>query len=291
MGTKLQFAINPLAASSSSNNLFLANQLSDCGGYPLKIGPSKLSQSCSVSYFNPLVHEMFDLQNIESIKKTMLMQDDIFKLQVRELHQLYQRQMELMYELKNENATNMKKGGNRSGFTAIWNQPIKDIKSDLPVYTLRGEEDPPLELSASCSGESPRMPKGFNLEQQQCPSTSENNQKKGLSSSRLLRTDDDDRPDEEIDVELTLSIGCGRNKKALNSKVNQYYRRELLLGSSDSNYCGRNHPSTLIIKRERTQDKDDSGHAVSSSSSAKLNQNSTTAPSNWFFQDLSLNRT
>lgn len=79
MGTKLQFAINPLAASA--NNSFLVNQLSDCG-YPLKFGSSKhLENNCSVSYFNHSVHEMFDLHNIESIKKTMLIQDDIFKVQ------------------------------------------------------------------------------------------------------------------------------------------------------------------------------------------------------------------
>lgn len=79
MGTKLQFAINPLVASS--NNSFLLNQLSDCG-YPPKIGSSKHSKNCSLSYFNhSLDEEMFDLHNIESIKKTMLIQDDIFKLQ------------------------------------------------------------------------------------------------------------------------------------------------------------------------------------------------------------------
>lgn len=79
MGTKLQFAINPLVASS--NNSFLLNQLSDCG-YPPKIGSSKHSKNCSLSYFNhSLDEEMFDLRNIESIKKTMLIQDDIFKLQ------------------------------------------------------------------------------------------------------------------------------------------------------------------------------------------------------------------
>lgn len=79
MGTKLQFVINPLVASS--NNSFLLNQLSDCG-YPPKIGSSKHSKNCSLSYFNhSLDEEMFDLDNIESIKNTMLIQDDIFKLQ------------------------------------------------------------------------------------------------------------------------------------------------------------------------------------------------------------------
>lgn len=218
--------------------------------------------------------------------------------------------MKLMYELKKESATNIKKGSNNlSGFAALWNQPIKDIKSNLPAYTLRGgeeEEDqdprprprpPPLELSASCSGDSPRMPKGFNLEQpQQHPSTSENEKIKGLSSSRLSRTDDDRYGAEEIDVELTLSIGCSRNnnndRKALNNQVNQYCRRELVLsGSSDSNNCGRSHPSSLM-KRDLNQEKGDSGHAVSSSSSsAKLNQNINNSSSNWFFQDLSLHRT
>lgn len=206
-------------------------------------------------------------------------------LQVRELHQLYERQMKLMYELKNDSATNIKKGGsNLSGFAA---------------YTLRAKEEeeeedhpPSRELSASCSGDSTRMQKGFNLEQQQQPgSTSENEQKKGVSSSRLSRTDD-----EEIDVELTLSIGCSRNnntnRKTLKNQVNQYCSRELVLsGSSDSSYCVRNLPSSLI-KRDRIQEKGDSGQAVSSSSSsAKLNQNINNSSSNWFFQDLSLNRT
>nr|XP_027066304.1 uncharacterized protein LOC113692132 isoform X2 [Coffea arabica] len=255
MATKFQYAINPLA--TASNNSFAVNQNSDWG-YSRETGARGQSEESALHHFkHSMDHEMFDLQKIESIKKTMLLHEDIFQRQVIELHRLYNLQMKLMYELKKE-------------------------------MTYKQER------SASSCGESLRMPKLFNLERvaEEGPSTSiqptEQDQQRpnryGLSTSNKASMDGSD---EEIDVELTLSIGCSKSKKRSNSRNNPCSPE---LGGSDSNCSGKELCSAAIVKTEKREDSDDPSPALSSSS-ATPNQNTNATRSHWLFQDLSLNRT
>lgn len=121
--------------------------------------------------------------------------------------------MKLMYELNTGLTRNhsplVGKDVSNTQFT-IWHKQMQD----------------PGERSASCSGESLRMPKGFSLERvtEEGPSTSihpTDQYQEGLNSHRLSRNNKTsiDGCDEEIDVELTLSIGCSNIKKRLNSQM------------------------------------------------------------------------
>ncbi|KAL3532788.1 hypothetical protein ACH5RR_006309 [Cinchona calisaya] len=288
MATEFQYATNPLARTVS-NNSFAVYQLGDWG-YSRDI---VAIETWPLHHLKHSMDERFDLQqNIESIKKTMLMHEDIFRRQVRELHRLYGRQMKLMYELKTDLTHNhsplARKDVSNTRFTT-WDKQMQDARSNLPVYGLTHEA----EWSASCSGESLRVPKGLNLERvvEEVPSTSihltEQDQERP-NSCRYSKNNTKNMAtcvEEEIDVELTLSIGCNKSKKRLSSQMKTC---SLELGGSDSNYNDKEHCSSALIKREMGEDFGDSSPALSSSS-ATLNQNSSR--SHWLFQDLSLNRT
>lgn len=292
MATKFQYAINPLA--TASNNSLAVNQNSDWG-YSRETGARGQSEESALHHFkHSMDHEMFDLQKIESIKKTMLLHEDIFQRQVRELHRLYNLQMKLMYELKKEMTYKQGplagKDPSSSQFL-ICQKQMQDIRSNLPVHGLTYGS---AERSASSCGESLRMPKLFNLERvaEEGPSTSiqptEQDQQRpnryGLSTSNKASMDGSD---EEIDVELTLSIGCSKSKKRSNSRNNPCSPE---LGGSDSNCSGKELCSAAIVKTEKREDSDDPSPALSSSS-ATPNQNTNATRSHWLFQDLSLNRT
>ncbi|KAL3535389.1 hypothetical protein ACH5RR_003850 [Cinchona calisaya] len=239
-------------------------------------------------------HEMFNLQKIDSIKKTMLFHEDIFQRQVKELHRLYDRQIKLMDDLKKEtkyNECSLAGKDAKSSQFSIWQQQMEDIGSNLPVYSLTYDQG---ERSASCSGESLKMSKGINLERvaEEGPSTSiqpsEHDQQRP-NSYRHSRSNNRnmDGSDEEIDVELTLSIGCSNSNKRSNSQMKPC---SLELVSSDSHYNGKELCSSTVIERDTREDFGDPSPALSSSS-ATLNQNTNAPRSHWLFQDLSLNRT
>ncbi|KAA8535673.1 hypothetical protein F0562_030676 [Nyssa sinensis] len=87
MGTELQYAINPLA-NSQNNNIFAANRLDDWDCLENK-GLKENLQTVALDKLQCSMDRMLEQHNLESIKKTMLMHEDIFKQQVRELHRLY----------------------------------------------------------------------------------------------------------------------------------------------------------------------------------------------------------
>lgn len=157
--------------------------------------------------------------------------------------------MKLMYELK--------KSKKNSEFSSNWHQ---DIKSNLSIYGMREDQREP---TASCSGESPRMLKGLKLQtiEEECPSTSSIPAIE-QQEQKVLRSNYNGLDDEEIDVDLTLSIGFSSSTK----------RRSELENSSSSS------TNSSIRKKEKGEEK-----------GAILNQN--IGRSNWIFQDLSLNRT
>lgn len=202
--------------------------------------------------------------------------------------------MKLMHELKKVPVDNQGplagKDANSSQYS-IWQKQSQDIGSNLPVYGLTYDSG---ERSASCSGESSRMPTALNLERvaEEGPSTSIHHteqDQQGPNNYRNSRSNKTtmDELDEEIDVDLTLSIGCSNSKKRSNSQMKPC---SLELGGSDSNYNGKGLCSSATIKRDRREDFGDPSPALSSSS-ATINQNTNATRSHWLFQNLSLNRT
>lgn len=83
MGTKLQSAINPLATSPTSSS-FTLNSVDDWDYFQGKGLKEKYLQRTGLDILQDSMDRMMlEQHNIESIKKTMLMHEDIFKHQVR----------------------------------------------------------------------------------------------------------------------------------------------------------------------------------------------------------------
>ncbi|XP_019239351.1 PREDICTED: uncharacterized protein LOC109219363 isoform X2 [Nicotiana attenuata] len=220
-----------------------------------------------------------ELKSIESIKRTMLMHENIFKQQVKELHRLYNLQRKLMLELKNEMSKiedprlllDKSMINTTSQNLSTWQQqPTREIGfNSVHLYGLTDDQQG--ERSGSCSGENSRilMPvRGFNLE---LPS----DHQEGTSTSTICASYDHAKMrniDEEADVELTLSIGPSNNKKRLKSHTHK--EKKIKFSTS--------------AKLERGEECAD-GSPARSSSSATFKQESA-SQAYWFFQDLSLNR-
>ncbi|MED6127575.1 hypothetical protein PIB30_089332 [Stylosanthes scabra] len=183
MGTKIEYSINLLAPSSVDSKKFNSD-----GGVNVwehfqnkaltnnnKIGDKKLQDSMD--------NRIPDTSNIESIKNTMQMHEDIFKNQVRELHRVYSVQKMMMDELKNE--IRQKKLWSNNGITM--NHP------HLFQHNVQ-------ERSGSCSasGETKRKQKGFDLERPLAADEGEAAAGGGVGTRNN---------DEEMEVDLTLSIG------------------------------------------------------------------------------------
>ncbi|KAL2465776.1 hypothetical protein Adt_41627 [Abeliophyllum distichum] len=133
MATKLQHTIN--LSTRVPNEYFSSHRLrlqnhSKSGFRKFRCSMDRLQQK---------------LVNTESMKNTMLMHEEIFKQQVRELHRLYNLQKKLMHKLKNEKQR----------------EQVKEADINSHAYCLRDDQR---ELSGSCSGESSRMPLKFDLE-------------------------------------------------------------------------------------------------------------------------------
>lgn len=79
MGTKFEYAINPLAASTNSNS-FDFDRVDDWDYFQSREVNKfqRTQQDC----FRSSMDRMLDKHNIESIKRTMQIQEDIFKHQV-----------------------------------------------------------------------------------------------------------------------------------------------------------------------------------------------------------------
>ncbi|XP_059461580.1 uncharacterized protein LOC132190566 [Corylus avellana] len=223
--------------------------------------------------------------NIEYIKRTMQMHEDVFKYQVRELHRLYSLQKMVMDELKKE----LKQNRCWSSMTPT-TQKCHGFNFNL--QSLR--EDPSTrERSGSCSAGTMRMARGFDLER---PAAEEDistgvsaaideDQAVGPSfhnmppSTRKLTIDGSDH--EDSDVELTLSIGGRLSNKALQS-----YQPILgICESSSHKGIIRELHSSASFKSDRGEDFSDPTTPMSSSS-ATFDQERNRP--HWLFQDLKL---
>ncbi|KAM7260580.1 hypothetical protein ACFE04_011253 [Oxalis oulophora] len=243
MGTKLDYAINVLETCSSNRSTYRVDDWEwDC---------FKSTSSGRISAMDG-GHEN---QNMESIRRTMHMHEDIFKHQVQELHRLYNVQKMLMKEIINQSQF----ANQRQSLTqTTYNFHIPKLRDDRPATT------------SSYAEENSRMTRGFNLDR---PVAEEN--KSTPSQSQVGPSSFMPGFDEESQVELSLSIGgCLSNKKSSNNNEE--------LGRND----GKELDSSASFKSERGSSPNT---PMSSSASATFNQDSK--QQHWLFGGLSINRT
>ncbi|CAN4103731.1 unnamed protein product [Withania somnifera] len=132
---------------------------------------------------------------------------------------------------------------NTSQNLSTWKQPRREIGfNNINVYGLA--DDPQRERSGSCSGENSKtlIPiRGLNLEMpidQQGTSTGNYEHEKSSKIKNIHRCD------EEIDVELTLSIGPSNSKKRLNSHMHK--EKEVSFATSAKfEECGDGSPAAM----------------------------------------------
>ncbi|XP_008781831.1 uncharacterized protein LOC103701527 [Phoenix dactylifera] len=176
----------------------------------------------------------------DSVRKMMLKQEGIFKQQVRELHRLYHAQKQLMAEIRSDEGTH-------SSF-------CRDNRHQSTSQL--GSKDSRLDQYESwetiCFNGSVRKPKSFNLEQP-AVETNENiahNQASGLWRHLRERTTMVG-PEIDTDVELTLSIGCGAERKK--PKHGLHLDREIGCSVSDPSETKQLAP----VGQDRTEEGSD----------------------------------
>jgi hypothetical protein len=83
MGTKIEYSINPLASLLDCNN-FIVSGVDAWEHYQNKGVKKVINNHCSIEVMNlqDPMDKILDRNNRESIRKTMQMQEDIFKNQV-----------------------------------------------------------------------------------------------------------------------------------------------------------------------------------------------------------------
>lgn len=200
MGTKIEYSINPLAYSVDCNNFSVVGV--DAWQHYQNKGLKVSNKHCNIgvnNLQNPM-DRILDRNNMESIRKTMQIQEDIFKNQVKELHRVYNVQQMLMDEHKNEGKQN-KFWTPMNGSIGI-NQPYfvqqKPTQISFSHVQILKEELYIKERSGSCSGEIiKKRQKDFDLE-------------KPAAASDC---------DEDMEVDLTLCIGSNESK---NKKKKSY---------------------------------------------------------------------
>ncbi|XP_019431518.1 PREDICTED: uncharacterized protein LOC109338686 isoform X2 [Lupinus angustifolius] len=252
MGTKVEYAINLLETSLESNNFTVDvwehYQNKGLTNNHYSIGANKLQ--------DPMDRRVLEKNHIESIKKTMLMHEDIFKQQVRELHRVYSMQKMLMDDHKNEIKqqkfwTPMNSIGiSHPHFIQQQQQKqttqISSYGPHLHVQSLKDIYSK--ERSGSCSGETMKMQRGFDLER---PS-------EGHIFAGTHGCDESEAGPssyESMEVDLTLSIGGSQVQKKKRSYLFPF-------GYSDSPKLN----SSVTFQSDRVGDCSDPNTPMSSSS-------------------------
>ncbi|XP_061353064.1 uncharacterized protein LOC133297858 [Gastrolobium bilobum] len=264
MGTKIDYSMNLLASSVDSNK-FTVGGVNVWEHYQNK-GLTNNHCSIGVDKLQDPMDRMHDRNNLESIKKTMQMHEDIFKNQVRELHRVYSVQKMLMDELKKE--TKQKKfwtpmnslGISHPHFIPQQQQtPQIPYGPDFHVQSLKEDILCSKERSGSCSGETIKKQRGFDLETHGCDEG-----EAGPSSYTAFQSCkiNSDGFDEDMEVDLTLSIG--------GIHVNSNKKKKCYLlqsGCSESpNDKTRDLNSSVSFQSDRVGDCSDPNTPISSSS-------------------------
>ncbi|XVF69981.1 hypothetical protein PTKIN_Ptkin11bG0124600 [Pterospermum kingtungense] len=295
MGTKLERAINPLASSQNANSCnFNVHFVDDYfRTRTLKENCQKiigLDRFCSSLDMD----RVLERNSMESIRKTMQMHEDIFKHQVRELHRLYSVQKKLTDELRKEIKQNR-----------YWPTPMtsSDIKQQhLTTQTTCGynfhvQVDPSSrERSGSCSGDTMKISRGFDLERpagedMSAEASAVEEDQAGPSSimhSRINKMSIGGS-DEDGTVELTLSIGGSSSSKKV-PKNSIPHSEELGCANSHQSIHKeiRELDSSASFKSDKGEDFSGPNTPMSSSSSTFDQERKRP---HWLFQGLSINKT
>ena len=190
------------------------------------------------------------------------------KIQVRELHRLYSVQKMLMDELNKEikqrkfwdpmNSSDMSRSQ-----LVNWQQSATKLGSPgATLHVQRSRDDLNSgECSASCSGETMRISKGFDLERPveevvSAGVSAIGEDQRGRSSNAALKSGkmNADESDEDSDVELTLSIGSSLSKKK--TKSDRKDGKELDSSASFKSDKGDSDPSTPMSSSSATFDQE-----------------------------------
>ncbi|KAK4774638.1 hypothetical protein SAY86_009573 [Trapa natans] len=177
MGTMLEYATNwrvnpPISSRSSSNKITTSSSFSCVNDRAIRKKEYLAGDQ---------MDENEIIQNMEIIKKTMQMHEDVFKQQVRELHRLYYVQKTLMGEVKKQNEQ-----------SRIWSPPSR-ITSTVTSKnsTYMSHQALPCSLNH-------RIPRDSDLERRPVKGDISGYQREVGSPSWSM---------EEHEVELTLSMG------------------------------------------------------------------------------------
>ncbi|KHN22683.1 uncharacterized protein LOC114380808 [Glycine soja] len=244
MGTKIEYSINLLATLVDRNNLA-------AGGVDVWEHLQNKHQRTGINKLQGPMDRMLDRNNIQYIKKTMQRHEDIFKHQVRELHRVYSVQKMLMDDLKNEirqqqiwnhmndiNVSHPHSIKQQHQTTQISHQP------DFHVQNLRGRG---FDLERPAEEDIFIRARGFD-EGEAGPSSHTAFQRCKTSTSGY---------DEEMEVDLTLSIG--------GSQVKNSHLPQLACSNSTNNGKIRKLNSSASFKSDRTGECSDPTTPMSSS--------------------------
>ncbi|WCJ42229.1 hypothetical protein M5689_023050 [Euphorbia peplus] len=203
MGTKIEYAIDVLAPSSKSS-CFSVDESDQY--YSKSQGVN--NNSFKITGLDKYHNNMPDKHNIDFIRKTMQIHEDIFKQQVRELHRVYSVQKMLMEEMKN----------NKKHYRNNNNNVNIEYDYRLKLDNLRQEHE--ISPRESCSSDIQTLMKiktGFEFDLQK----TNQDQDASISTSRIINEGDNDE-EEEDEIELSLSIGgAKRSSKKLKLKNEQ----------------------------------------------------------------------
>ncbi|WOL06474.1 hypothetical protein Cni_G15208 [Canna indica] len=240
-------------------------------------------------------------QDKDSVRSTMLKHEEIFRHQVHELHRLYRVQKILMNEI-GEKKVNLHFPSEGAAAmvdtrTRIWSSTastsdtshsshVSNIHQSAPCSTRAGLIS--RELSICSRDQSNVQIKGFDLEQpaEEYTSKGERTTKDRLNPAmygKQLKETSSEGPlswnDDASEIELTLSIGCGPNKK----------KRTHSLHPNIDIGCSNPTPSDtrpLLSSRSVRQEK---GEECGESSAGLDRENFESPP--WLLQALNLNKT
>ncbi|XVF47669.1 hypothetical protein PTKIN_Ptkin03bG0128700 [Pterospermum kingtungense] len=267
MGTKLECAINPLTSSQNSNSCsFTVHFVDDY--FRIRA----LKDNCEKIRSDRFGSSMDRVLEMESIRKTMQMHEDIFRHQVRELHRLYSVQKMLMDELKKE----IKQKRFRPKPMTSYNINPSQFNNQHQFHV---QGDPSSrEKSGSCSNV--RIASGFDLERPAGEDISAEEDEAGHSSLMHSRINQMSiqGSDDNTEVELTLSIGGSSSKKMPNNS--KPHNQEL--------GCTKELDSSTSFTLDRGEDCSGPNTPMSSSSTTFDQEKKR---SHWLFQGLSINRT
>ncbi|XP_057753664.1 uncharacterized protein LOC130973239 [Arachis stenosperma] len=291
MGTKIEYSINLLATSVDSKNF-----TNDAGGDVWEHFQNKSLTNNNNKHFNKIgdnkLQDSMDMipdrNNIESIKRTMQMHEDIFKNQVRELHRVYSVQKMMMDELKNE--IRQKKLWKNFQQSSVHNN-VQPLREDLCSKERSG--------SCSASGDTMRKQKGFDLERPLAEEVAVFATADEAEAAAEAGTRNND--DEEMEVDLTLSIGGSHhinknnydtdNNNNNNSKNKKKGHCMVPLGFSDSsrnNYGKIKELMNSSVSFQSDRDCSDPTTPMSSSSVTYDQERERKGP-HWLSQGLKLN--